>query len=108
MNQRLWTLGLLLAGACSSPNQSPWRKQVIPLHLQWQHPAQSEIVSCHIFKLPSDVPNEVNRITVDFPTGSHHVHVYRSDMPADDSVMECRSGIDWKRWSLLVGVQTET
>ena len=51
---------------------------------------------------------EVDRITVKFPPGSHHVHIYRSDSPdPTDRVDACWNGIDWLRWHLVLGVQSE-
>ena len=43
-------------------------------------------------------PAEIDRITVKFPPGSHHVHIYRSNTPdATDHVDDCWNGIDWDR-----------
>ena len=74
--------------------------------LHW-HQDPGEIQDCHIFKLENADPIEVDRITVKFPEGSHHVHIYRSDTPEPDGVVDCRQGIDWLRWHLVLGVQTQ-
>jgi len=66
-----------------------------------------EIQDCHVFKLPNTRSVEVDRLQIKFPEGSHHVHIYRSIEPADDDVYDCFKGIDWTRWSLLVGAQTK-
>jgi hypothetical protein len=75
--------------------------------IQWHQDGNSEIQDCHTFKLDNDKPSEIDRITVNFPPGSHHVHTYRSDTPVDDSVYDCFSGIDWDVWHLVLGVQTQ-
>src|SRR5256885_15791223 len=74
--------------------------------LTW-HQDPGEIQQCHVFKLDNDQPIEVDQITVKFPQGSHHIHIYRSDTPEPDGVADCWQGIDWLRWHLVVGVQTE-
>src|SRR5262249_61925898 len=66
-----------------------------------------DFVRCTYLKPPNGEAMEVDRSTVDFPVGSHHVHIYRSDTPEPDGVKECTAGIDWNRWSLVVGVQTK-
>src|SRR5262245_52159679 len=75
--------------------------------IQWHQDAQTEIQDCHTFKLDNTSPIELDRITVNFPPGSHHVHTYRSETPVDDSVYDCLSGIDWDVWHLVLGVQTQ-
>jgi hypothetical protein len=42
-----------------------------------------------------------------FPAGSHHVHIYRSSEPVADAVYDCFKGIDWQKWSLVLGAQTK-
>jgi len=74
--------------------------------LVW-HQDASEIQECHVFKLDNADPVEIDRITVQFAAGSHHVHIYRSDTPEPDGVADCWQGIDWLRWHLVLGVQTE-
>jgi Copper type II ascorbate-dependent monooxygenase, C-terminal domain len=75
--------------------------------ISWHQDKRSEIVECHYLKTANDAPVELDRLTLDFPDGSHHVHIYRSDTPEDDGVKDCTAGIDWRRWSLLVGAQTK-
>lgn len=74
--------------------------------LTWRQAPASEIVECHVFKLGNLSPIEIERIKFDFPAGSHHVHVYRSDEPEADGVADCSSGLSWPRWRLVVGAQT--
>lgn len=74
--------------------------------LRWHQEPGSEIQQCHVFKLDNADPIEVDRILVQFPAGSHHVHIYKSDTPEDDSVSDCWQGIDWTRWHLVIGAQT--
>jgi hypothetical protein len=75
--------------------------------LNW-HQDPGEIVACHYFKAPNDVAAEINRVTVNFPTGSHHVHLYHTTLDVPDGVEDCSTtGIDWTKWSFLVGVQTQ-
>jgi hypothetical protein len=83
------------------------RQGQIDHELSWHQDPQSEIVNCHTFKTDNEQLVEVDRIRVDFPVGSHHVHVYRSSQPEPDGVTDCSAGIDWTRWSLVVGVQTQ-
>src|SRR5260370_19814851 len=77
--------------------------------LSWhQTKEQLDMVQCHYLKTPNADDVEIDRITVNFPLGSHHVHVYRSDIAEPtDHVEDCTAGIDWTRWSLLVGVQSK-
>src|SRR5215510_14747092 len=80
--------------------------QNVQFNLSWhQEKDERDIVQCHYLKTPNDEALEVDRFSVDFPVGSHHVHIYRSDTPEPDGVKECTAGIDWNRWSLVVGVQ---
>ncbi|HEX5058296.1 MAG TPA: lamin tail domain-containing protein [Kofleriaceae bacterium] len=74
--------------------------------LRWHQEPGSEIQDCHVFKLDNADPIEVERITVQFAAGSHHVHIYKSDTPVDDDVSDCWQGIDWTRWHLVLGAQT--
>lgn len=75
--------------------------------LRWtQQPG--EIQDCHVFKLDNSRHVEINRLQVKFPEGSHHVHIYRTSAPEADAVTDCFKGIDWQKWSLLVGAQTKS
>jgi hypothetical protein len=100
-------------GACStgtpgSPGDPGTAQQQPITHtLTWRQDPGTEIVQCHTFKLPSDVPVDVDRIKFAFGDGSHHVHIYRSSEPADDGVTDCSAGINWPRWLLVVGAQTK-
>jgi hypothetical protein len=79
---------------------------VIEHQIRWtQRPG--EIQDCHVFKLDNATPVEISRLQVKFAEGSHHVHLYRSSEPVADAVYDCFKGIDWKKWSLLVGAQTK-
>jgi hypothetical protein len=99
---------LLLVASCAGKVDSPGDAAHVHFDISWhQTKDQTDMVQCHYFKTPNNEDVEVDRITVDFPTGSHHVHMYRSSMPAPDGVEDCTAGIDWNRWSLLVGVQTK-
>jgi hypothetical protein len=92
----------LLVASCAPPERAP-----IQFDLSWrQTREQRDLVQCHYLKSPNERAAEIDRIAVTFPEGSHHVHIYRSETPADDGVEDCSAGIDWSRWSLLVGVQT--
>lgn len=65
-------------------------------------------LDCHYIKTKNDSPAEIRRVRVNFPHGSHHVHIYRSSTPEDsDYVKPCTGGVDWNRWKLVVGAQTE-
>ncbi len=74
--------------------------------LTWQQAPASEIVECHVFKLPNATPIELERIQFTFGAGSHHVHIYRSDEPEPDGVADCTAGLSWPRWRPVVGAQT--
>jgi hypothetical protein len=89
-----------LAPACSEADAT------LTHTLRWHQEPGSEVQDCHVFKLDNVEPVEVDRIQVQFPAGSHHVHIYRSDTPVEDSVADCWQGIDWTRWHLVVGAQT--
>lgn len=67
-----------------------------------------EIQDCYTFKLDNTRHIEVDRLQVTFPEGSHHVHIYRSSEPEPDNMFDCFKGIDWTRWSLLLGAQTQS
>ncbi len=75
--------------------------------IRWTQEPETEIQDCHTFKLGNTRTVEVNRLKVDFASGSHHVHIYRSSTPVEDSVEDCFNGIDWTKWSLVIGAQTE-
>ena len=75
--------------------------------LRWtQQPG--EIQDCHTFKLPNTRSIEVNRLEVQFAAGSHHVHLYRASEAVADEVFDCFKGIDWQKWSLVLGAQTKS
>jgi hypothetical protein len=74
--------------------------------IRWQQ-EPGEIQDCHVFKLGNTRHVEVDRLQIQFPEGSHHVHIYRSLEPEADKVYDCFKGIDWTKWSLLVGAQTK-
>ena len=75
--------------------------------IRWTQ-APGEIQDCHVFKLGNARNVEIDRLEVKFPAGSHHVHIYRSSEPVADSVYDCFKGIDWQKWSLVVGAQTKS
>src|SRR5262245_66299130 len=109
MRRLVGMAALTFVASCSSLANDDWvhgRQGVLAFQIQWHQAPQSEVVECHYFKSQNDAQVEVDRVRVDFPTGSHHVHIYRSELPADDGVRDCSMGIDWTRWSLMVGVQT--
>jgi hypothetical protein len=81
-------------------------EQNIEHQIQWVQ-APGEIQDCHVFKLDNMRAVEVDRLQIKFPEGSHHVHIYRSNEAEADKVYDCFKGIDWTRWSLLVGAQTQ-
>jgi len=74
--------------------------------IRWEQ-APGEIQDCHVFKLDNARAVEIDRLQVQFAEGSHHVHIYRSNDPEADKVYDCFKGIDWTKWSLLVGAQTK-
>src|SRR5689334_6876497 len=76
------SLGACSAGSAGSPG-APDRAPGDPIThtLTWRQDPGTEIVQCHTFKLPSDVPVDVERIKFAFGDGSHHVHIYRSSQP---------------------------
>jgi hypothetical protein len=75
--------------------------------ITWQQ-EPGEIQDCHVFKLGNTSNIEVDRIKIQFPEGSHHVHLYRSNEPEADKVYDCFKGIDWTKWSLVMGAQTKS
>ncbi len=81
--------------------------ETITRTLRWHQEPGTEIQQCHVFKLDNADPVELDRITVQFAAGSHHVHIYRSDTPVPDDVSDCWQAIDWTRWHLVVGAQTK-
>lgn len=108
-----WSLSLCVAAAIgagcsgSGPRIPEPPGSVIEQVLHWEQAAGSEIVKCHTFKLGTDVPVNVRRVQFVFGTGSHHVHIYRSDEPEADTVDDCEGGLTWPRWQLMVSAQTE-
>jgi hypothetical protein len=101
---RCCLLTVTVAGGCSIASDEG---TTITHTLNWHQEPGTEIQDCHVFKLDNADAVEVDRITVQFPAGSHHVHIYRSDEPVDDSVASCWQGIDWTRWHLVLGAQTQ-
>lgn len=95
---------VLFAGGCHRLDDSAG---VIEHPLRWHQEPNTEIQDCHVFKLDNADPIEVSRIRIKFPPGSHHVHMYRADSPEADAVADCWSGIDWTRWHLVLGAQTQ-
>src|SRR5687767_13547359 len=82
-------------------------EETLEKQLRWKQ-SKAEIQDCHVFKLNNTRHVEVDRLQVKFAEGSHHVHIYRSSEPVADKVEDCFSGIDWQKWSLLVGAQTKS
>jgi len=78
--------------------------------LSWRQ-QPGEIQDCHVFKLDNSRHVEIDRLQIKFPEGSHHVHLYRyrsaEPEPTPDRVYDCFGGIDWTKWSLLMGAQTK-
>lgn len=75
--------------------------------IEWQQEPNTEIQKCHYFKLTNPDPVEIKRLSIKFPPGSHHVHLYRSDTPEPEHVEDCWTAIDWDRWHLVLGAQTQ-
>src|SRR4051812_21066969 len=97
---------VLLSAACQMDMGSE-STSTLSHTLSWHQMPNNEIDDCHEFKLDNPTPVDIDRITVKFPPGSHHVHIYRSDTPDPDGVHDCWAGIDWTRWHLVLGVQTQ-
>jgi hypothetical protein len=97
---------MLLFAACQKDMGTDEDTATLTHTLSW-HQELNEVDDCHVFKLDNPDPVEIDRITVKFPPGSHHVHIYRSDIPEPDRVFDCWAGIDWNQWHLVLGVQTE-
>jgi hypothetical protein len=95
----------LVVGACQM--EIPSDSATLSHTLSWHQMPDTEIDDCHEFKLDNPTPAEIDRITVSFPPGSHHVHIYRSDTPDPDGVHDCWAGLDWDRWHLVLGVETQ-
>jgi hypothetical protein len=93
------------APAATAPSGDDAGAAPITSAVTWHQDPDSEILQCHYFKLPNDAAAEVARIKVQFPQGSHHVHVYHAAVDVPDHVENC-TNIDWTTWSLVVGVQT--
>src|SRR5262245_64543803 len=106
---RLLVASVLVAG-CGNDYQDI--NTSIEHRLEWQQAPNSEIVECHVFTLGNTDPVEVDRLRVNFPSGSHHVHIYRHMDTAmereEDRVYDCSKGLDWTKWSLLIGAQTKS
>ncbi len=112
-------IGLMaLLAACGGESDSPSTKPGaqasgdslgrLGFSLTFSQKPHTDELNCHYIKTKNDDPAEVRRVRVKFPAGSHHVHIYQSTQPEDkDYVVPCTGGIDWDRWRLLVGVQTE-
>jgi len=97
---------MLLSAACQKDMETE-STSTLTHTLAWHQMPSNEIDDCHEFKLDNADPVEIDRITVKFPPGSHHVHIYRSDTPDPDGVHDCWAGLDWTRWHLVLGVQTQ-
>jgi hypothetical protein len=95
------------SGGFTAPDAGPGDDAGAPITqaITWHQDPDSEILQCHYFKLNTDAAAEIARIKVDFPQGSHHVHVYHASVDVPDHVEDC-TNIDWTTWSLVVGVQT--
>jgi hypothetical protein len=96
-------------GATDASSPSPpvdGAEPPITAQVTWHQDPSTEVLQCHYFKLPNDAAAEIARIKVDFPEGSHHVHVYHAAIDVPDHVENC-TNIDWTTWSLVVGVQTK-
>jgi hypothetical protein len=98
---------LLLFAACQKDMDSEESTSALTHTLNWHQEPGNEINDCHVFKLSNPDPVEISRISVKFPPGSHHVHIYRSETPDPDTIYDCWNGIDWLRWHLVLGVQSE-
>src|SRR5262245_8757000 len=96
---------LLLVAGCHRVDDS--NSGAVTHTLRWHQGPYTEVQDCHVFKLDNEAALEVSRIHIKFPPGSHHVHMYRSEEPDPDSVKDCWSGIDWNRWHLVIGAQTQ-
>src|SRR5207245_5702214 len=78
---RCMPLVALAIASCTELGESPVRPATVEelrFRLEWHQNPQSEIVQCHTFRATNEQAVEVDRVTVDFPTGSHHIHLYRS------------------------------
>jgi hypothetical protein len=98
---------LLLFAACQKDMNAEESSSALIHTLKWHQAPGNEVNDCHVFKLSNPDPVEINQVTVQFPPGSHHVHIYRSDTPDPDAIFDCSIGIDWLRWHLVLGVQSE-
>src|SRR5207237_4978784 len=96
---------LVLFAACRNDYQTV--EDTIEATLRW-HQEPGEIQDCHVFKLDNASTVEVDRLQIKLPQGSHHVHIYRTIEPQPDQVYDCFKGIDWTKWSLLIGAQTQS
>jgi hypothetical protein len=105
MLRRAFVVALLIGCGCQKDMDTE-DTSTLTHTLAW-HQELNEVDDCHVFKLDNPDPVEVDRITVQFPPGSHHVHIYRSDTPDPDGVHDCWAGLDWNRWHLVLGVQTQ-
>jgi hypothetical protein len=98
---------LLLLGSIGCGVDVEATEATLEKQIRWtQQPG--EIQDCHVFKLDNARGIEVNRLEVLFPEGSHHVHIYRAEESAPDAVYDCFNGIDWTKWSLVLGAQTKS
>src|SRR3954463_6016411 len=102
--QRLVIL-LVVSAACGIDYQVV--EDTVEAQLRWRQ-EPGEIQDCHVFKLDNPRAIEVDRLQITLPEGSHHVHIYRTTAPEPDQVYDCFKGIDWTKWSLLIGAQTRS
>jgi hypothetical protein len=100
-------LALLIAVPTGCGVDFEAKEEVLEHRLRWRQEPATEIQDCHVFKLGNERSVEVDRLQVEFGEGSHHVHIYRSSGSEPDSVHDCFGGIDWQRWSLVMGAQTK-
>lgn len=72
-------------------------------------PEGSEITTCSYFKLKTKKDLAVDMIDIKVRGGSHHVHLYRPNDPADqlaDGQETCNMALDFERWGLILASQT--
>jgi len=107
MRDLLPTLAFLAVAPAACGIDVELSEENVEHQIVWEQ-APGEIQDCHVFKLTNTRNVEVDRLQIKFPEGSHHVHLYRSTDPEADSVYDCFKGINWQKWSLLAGAQTQS